>query len=53
MTISATIIACNEAENIRDCIASAQRVCDEVIVVVDTKTTEDTAASAESLGAKV
>ncbi len=53
MTISATIIACNEAENIRDCIASAQRVCDEVIVVVDTKTSDDTAAIAESLGAKV
>ena len=53
MTISATIIACNEAENIRDCIASTQRVCDEVIVVVDTKTSDDTAAIAESLGAKV
>ena len=53
MRISATIIACNEAENIRDSIASAQRVCDEVIVVVDTKTTDDTAAIAESMGAKV
>ena len=53
MTISATIIACNEAENITDCIVSAQRVCNEVIVVVDTKTTDNTAAIAESLGAKV
>jgi glycosyltransferase involved in cell wall biosynthesis len=53
MSISATIIAYNEAENITDCIRSAQRVCDEVIVVVDSKTTDVTAAIAESLGARV
>ncbi len=53
MNISATIIAYNEAENIADCISSVQQVCDEVLVVVDTKTTDETAAIAESLGARV
>lgn len=53
MTISATIIACNEADNISECIRSAFRVCDEVIVVVDTKTTDETAAIAEAEGARV
>jgi len=53
MKISATIIAYNEAQNIGDCIASAQRVCDEVLVVVDAKTTDDTAAIAEAMGARV
>lgn len=53
MKISATIIACNEAENIVDCIASARRVCDEVLVVVDTKTTDETARLAEEAGARV
>ena len=53
MKISATIIALNEAENIVDCIASALRVCDEVLVVVDAKTTDDTARLAEEAGARV
>ncbi len=53
MNISATIIAYNEAENIADCIASVQRVCDEVLVVVDSKTSDDTAAIAESMGARI
>ncbi len=53
MPISATIIAYNEAHNISDCIASALQVCDEVLVVVDTKTTDDTAAQAEAAGARV
>jgi len=51
--ISATIIAYNEAENIADCIRSAFRVCDEVLVVVDTKTNDETAAIAEAEGARV
>lgn len=51
--ISATIIAYNEAENIADCIRSAFRVCNEVLVVVDSKTTDDTAAIAESEGARI
>ena len=53
MNITATIIAYNEAHQIEACIRSAQRICDEVIVVVDTKTTDDTAAIAESLGCVV
>lgn len=53
MKISATIIACNEAENIVDCINSARRVCDEVLVVVDNKTTDETAQIAEQCGARV
>lgn len=51
--ISATIIAYNEAENIADCIRSAFRVCNEVLVVVDSKTTDDTAAIAEAEGARI
>jgi len=51
--ISATIIAYNEAQNIVDCIRSAFRVCDEVLVVVDAKTTDETAAIAEAEGARV
>jgi glycosyltransferase involved in cell wall biosynthesis len=51
--ISATIIAYNEAENIADCIRSAFQVCDEVLVVVDTKTTDETAAIAEAEGARI
>lgn len=53
MPISATIIAYNEACNIEACIASAQQVCDEVLVVVDTKTTDETAALAEAAGARI
>jgi glycosyltransferase involved in cell wall biosynthesis len=53
MKISASIIACNEAENIVACVKSAQRVCDEVLVVVDSKTTDDTARLAEAAGARI
>lgn len=53
MNISTTIIAYNEADNIADAIHSARQVSSEIIVVVDTKTTDNTAALAESLGAKV
>lgn len=53
MPISATIIAYNEADNIADCIASVQQVCDEVLVVVDTKTTDNTAELAEAAGARI
>ncbi len=53
MTISATIIAYNEADNIADCVRSAFKVCDEVIVVVDAKTTDDTATIAEAEGARI
>ncbi|MFO7593036.1 MAG: glycosyltransferase family 2 protein [Pseudomonadota bacterium] len=53
MKITATIIALNEAENIIGCIDSAHRVCDEVLVVVDSKTTDETARLAEAAGARV
>jgi len=51
MNISATIIALNEEENIQDCITSVQQVCNEVLVVVDTKTSDRTAQLAEESGA--
>lgn len=53
MSITTTIIAYNEAANIVDAINSARQVSNEVVVVVDTKTTDETAAIAASLGAKV
>ena len=53
MKISATIITLDEADNIAECIASAQRVCDEVLVVVDTRTKDETAHLAEGAGARV
>lgn len=52
MQITATIITLNEEANIEDCIRSAQRVCDEVLVV-DSLSTDATVSIAESLGAKV
>ena len=52
MQITATIITLNEEANIRDCIKSAQKICDEVIVV-DSLSTDNTVEIAESLGAKV
>jgi glycosyltransferase involved in cell wall biosynthesis len=50
--ISLVIISFNEADNIRDCIESAQKVVDEV-VVVDSGSTDATEAIAVSLGARV
>lgn len=50
--ITGTIITLNEEDNIAKCIASVQKVCDEV-VVVDSKSTDNTVRIAESLGAKV
>ncbi len=51
MSITATIIAYNEAENIQACIDSVRPVCAEVVVIVDNKTTDATAAIAEAAGA--
>lgn len=50
--ITATIITLNEEDNIAACIASAQKVCNEIIVV-DSKSTDNTVKIAESLGAMV
>jgi glycosyltransferase involved in cell wall biosynthesis len=52
MKITATIITLNEEENIEACIRSAQRVCDEVIVV-DSGSRDKTREKAEALGARV
>lgn len=50
--ISAVIITLNEAHNIRACIESLGDLCDEIIVV-DSGSSDETVALAESLGAKV
>ena len=52
MNITATIITLNEEENIKECILSLKKVCDEIIVV-DSKSTDKTVEIAKSLGAKV
>jgi len=51
--ISLYIIAYNEGEIIARCINSFIRAVDEIVVVVDSKTTDETAEIARSLGAKV
>lgn len=50
--ISAVIIALNEEKNIARCIASAFKVCDEVLVL-DSYSTDNTAKICEACGAKV
>jgi glycosyltransferase involved in cell wall biosynthesis len=50
--IAAAIIVKNEADHLRRCLGSIRDFCDE-IVVVDTGSTDDTVAIAESFGAKV
>jgi len=52
MKITANIITLNEERNIEDAVRSAQRVCDEVLVV-DSGSDDDTVKIAKSLGAKV
>lgn len=52
MEISATVITLNEEENIRECIISLQKVCDEIIIV-DSLSEDNTVEIAEALGAKV
>lgn len=51
-TLSLCLIVRNEAHNLPRCLASAAGVVDE-IVVVDTGSTDDTVAVAESYGARV
>jgi len=50
--LSACIIVYNEERNIERCIKAASQVADEVIVI-DSFSSDNTAAMAESLGAKV
>lgn len=52
MNISGLVITFNEAKNIGKCIDALFKVCDEVIIV-DSMSTDNTVAIAESKGAKV
>ena len=52
MKITGNIITLNEEHNIKDCIFSLQRVCDEVIVV-DSHSLDNTVKIAEESGAKI
>jgi len=51
--ISVTIIARDEADQIAGCIESAKKVSDDIVVIVDPRTTDNTAALARKLGARV
>ncbi|MFC3024237.1 glycosyltransferase family 2 protein [Vibrio zhugei] len=50
--ITGIVITLNEANNIKECIESLQTVCSEIIIV-DSQSTDDTQAIAQSMGAKV
>ena len=50
--ITGTVITLNEEENIKDCLESMFRVCDEVIVV-DSISSDNTVELAREMGAKV
>src|SRR5205807_3597599 len=52
MTLSVCIITYNEEANIRRTLESVKNIADE-IVVVDSRSTDNTVALAQSLGAKV
>ena len=52
MNISGLVITFNEEANIKDCIISLNRVCDEVIII-DSFSSDKTVEIAESMGAKV
>ncbi len=52
MSISGLVITFNEEKNIKDCILSLQKVCDEIIIV-DSFSTDNTKLIATNLGAIV
>ena len=52
MAISGLVITFNEETNIKDCIISLKRVCDE-IVIIDSFSTDTTVEIAKSMGATV
>ena len=51
--ISVVIITYQEEESIGRCLRSVEKIGDEVLVVVDTKTSDKTAQLAEESGARV
>lgn len=51
-TLTAVILTCNEAKNIRGVIRSAKLVADQVLIV-DSGSSDETVALAEKLGAQV
>lgn len=51
-TITGVVITYNEESNIRNCILSLKKICNE-IVVVDSESSDRTRVIAESLGARV
>ena len=53
MKLTATIIAYNEEKNLPRAIKSAEDLANEIVVVVDSRTTDKTREIAEKLGAKV
>ncbi|MCG8769881.1 glycosyltransferase family 2 protein [Tenacibaculum finnmarkense] len=52
MNVSGLVITFNEEVNIKDCILSLKKVCNEVIII-DSFSTDKTIEIAESMGAKV
>ena len=52
MNITGIVITLNEENNIKDCILSLQKVCDEIIVV-DSLSSDSTISIAKDLGAQV
>jgi glycosyltransferase involved in cell wall biosynthesis len=50
---SAVIIARNESRTISDCIHALRQVSDDIIVVLDDRSTDETSSLANSMGARV
>lgn len=53
MKLTATIIAYNEEENLPRVVNSVKNLADEIVVVVDARTTDRTRELAEKIGARV
>lgn len=51
--LTVTIITRDGAKSLPECVKSAQRIADDIVVVVDSRTTDNTAQIAQSLGARV
>src|SRR3990167_6336357 len=53
MALSVVLIAVNEENWIENCLLSVEKVADEIVVVVDSRTTDKTPEIAKRFGAKV